>query len=124
MKPRPLAEAPRYLLLFLLAALFLIPFYLIIRNALMTDEQITSSHWAWLPGVPQWGNFAKLFSDPTAAPSPTPSPMLTGLVNSAIIAVVTLVLQMLFSSMAGYALARIPARGREEYRVLSSFWQR
>ena len=38
--------------------------------------------------------------------------MLTGLANSAFIAVVTLVLQMLFSSMAGYALARIPARGR------------
>ena len=78
----------------------------------MTDEQITSPHWAWLPGVPQWGNFAKLFSDSTATPSPTPSPMLTGLGNSAVIAVVTLVLQMLFSSMAGYALARIPARGR------------
>ena len=40
------------------------------------------------------------------------APLLTGLTNSAIIAVVTLVLQMLFSSMAGYALARIPARGR------------
>jgi len=85
--------------------LFLVPFYLIARNALMTDDQITALHWAWLPAAPQWDNFRKLFADPTA-------PMLTGLVNSAVIAVVTLVLQMLFSSMAGYALARIPARGR------------
>jgi multiple sugar transport system permease protein len=102
---RGLASVVRYGLLGLASALFLLPFYLIIRNALMTDDQITSRHWAWLPAHPQWGNFPKLFADPS-------SPMLIGLVNSAIIDVVTLVLQMLFSSMAGYALARIPARGR------------
>jgi len=90
----------------LLAVLFLLPFYLIARNALMSDEQITSPHWAWLPPQPHWDNFIKLFQDPTA-------PMLTGLINSAFIAIVTLVLQMLISSMAGYALARIPARGRD-----------
>ncbi len=95
----------RYALLLLLAFLFLLPFYIIVRNALMTSDQITSSTWRWLPSPPQWGNFSKLFNNPEA-------PMLTGLSNSLFIAVVTLVLQMLFSSMAGYALARIPARGR------------
>jgi multiple sugar transport system permease protein len=102
---KKLSEIPRYLLLSVLAVVFLVPFYLIIRNALMTDDQITSMHWAWLPNVPHWDNFQKLFSDSSIH-------MLTGLQNSAVIAVVTLVLQMLFSSMAGYALARIPARGR------------
>ncbi len=101
----------RYGLLILVAALFLLPFYLILRNALMTDDQITSRHWAWLPGLPHWENFGALFAPPKDDPTATPQ-MLTGLVNSGIIAVVTLVLQMLFSSMAGYALARIPARGR------------
>jgi len=100
-----LNQLPRYLLLLFVALLFLIPFYLIGRNALMTDGEITSLHWAWLSPHPQWSNFSALFNDPAA-------PMLTGLANSAIIAVVTLVFQMLFSSMAGYALARIPARGR------------
>lgn len=99
------SELPRYLLLLLLAVVFLIPFYLIARNALMTDSQITARHWAWLPGTPHWDSFQTLFTDPATH-------MLTGLINSAIIAVVTLVLQMLFSSMAGYALARIPAKGR------------
>jgi multiple sugar transport system permease protein len=92
-------------LLSVLAVVFLVPFYLIVRNALMTDSEITSRHWAWMPSAPHWENFGKLFSDPSA-------PMLTGLENSAIIAIVTLVVQMLISSMAGYALARIPARGR------------
>lgn len=100
-----LSQIPRALLLLLLAVVFLVPFYLILRNALMTDEQITSQHWAWLPAMPRFDNFRNLFTDPTI-------PMLTGLLNSAVIAVVTLVLQMLFSSMAGYALARIPAKGR------------
>ena len=45
------------LLRLLIAALFLVPFYLILRNALMTDTQITSRHWAWLPGRPHWENF-------------------------------------------------------------------
>ena len=105
MSRRTLSQAPRYVLLLLLAVLFLLPFYLIVRNALMTDDQITSLHWAWLPAAPHWDNFVQVFTNPTV-------PMLTGLWNSAVIAVVTLVLQMLFSSMAGYALARIPARGR------------
>jgi len=105
MKPRSLAAFPRYVFLSLLAVLFLIPFYLIARNALMSDDQITALRWAWLPAAPHWGNFGKLFDDPAHL-------MLTGLLNSALISVVTLVLQMLFSSMAGYALARIPARGR------------
>ncbi len=100
-----LFSAVRFVLLGLVAALFLLPFFLIVRNALMTDGQITSRRWAWLPAHPQWGNFARLFSDHSSL-------MLSGLVNSAVIAVVTLILQMLFSSMAGYALARIPARGR------------
>jgi len=94
----------RYLLLSIVAVLFLLPFYLILRNALMTDDQITSMQWSWFPSAPHWENFRDLFADKSTS-------MLTGLMNSAWIAVVTLILQMLFSSMAGYALARIPARG-------------
>lgn len=104
-----LSTALRYALLILLAIVFLTPFYLILRNALMTDAEITANHWAWLPAQPHWENFTAQFA-PSADGSPPQ--ILTGLENSAIIAVVTLILQMLFSSMAGYALARIPARGR------------
>jgi multiple sugar transport system permease protein len=89
-----------------LSLLFLLPFYLLLRNALLTDSQITAFDWVWAPTVPQWKNFAELFSSPDI-------PMATGLLNSFLIAVVTLFFQMLFSSMAGYALARIPARGRK-----------
>lgn len=93
------------IVLIILAVIFLIPFYVMIRNALMTQPEIFSFHWHWLPASPQWHNAVDLFNDPTA-------PMGAGMKNSAIIAVVSLIFQMLFASMAGYALARIPARGR------------
>jgi multiple sugar transport system permease protein len=88
-----------------LAAIFLVPFYLIVRTAVMTIPQSTSLTWQWFPTSVTQGNFATLFSDPSA-------PMASGLVNSAIISTFTLVFSILFSSMAGYALARIPVRGR------------
>lgn len=100
------AQIARFALLGVLSVLFLVPFYLIVRNSLLAESQITASKWVWLPLAPHLSNFTALFTDKDAPP------MLTGLKNSLLIAVVTLVLQMLFSSMAGYALARIPARGK------------
>jgi multiple sugar transport system permease protein len=106
---RPLYERAlpflRYLVLIPLAVIFLFPFYLIARNALMTQPEITSFNWSWLPADPEWSNFRLLFNDPSA-------PMGTGLRNSAILAAINLVFQTLFASMAGYALARIPFRGK------------
>jgi multiple sugar transport system permease protein len=96
----------RYLLLIPLSIIFLFPFYLIIRNALMTQAEITSFNWYWLPAEPQWHNFSLLFNDPSA-------PMAHGLQVSALLAVINLIFQTLFASMAGYALARIPFRGRD-----------
>ena len=97
----------RYGLLLVLAVLFLLPFYMIIRNALMTQGEITSMDaWQWLPESAQWGNFSNVFEDTSIS-------MRRGLINSTIIAVVNLVFQTLFASMAGYALARVPFRGKE-----------
>ena len=101
-----LSTVLRTVALVLLSLLFLVPFYLIARNSLMTDQQITSFDWTWWPKHPHFENFSALFSSPDI-------PMATGVANSFFIAMVTLIFQMLFSSMAGYALARIPARGRD-----------
>lgn len=47
------------------ALLFLIPFYLIVRNALMTDPEITGENWKWFPTSIQWGNLTEPFDDTT-----------------------------------------------------------
>src|SRR5690606_20127172 len=62
--------------------------------------------WRWWPESPQWGNFNRVFEDKSIS-------MATGLRVSTILALVNLVFQTLFASMAGYALARIPFRGRD-----------
>ena len=94
----------RYGLLTLLALVFLFPFYIMVRNAFATQAEITSFEWVWWPAEMQWSNFDALFET-------TQVNMAIGLRNSAIIAVLNLIFQTLFASMAGYALARIPFRG-------------
>jgi multiple sugar transport system permease protein len=100
----------RYLVASVLAAIFLIPFYVMVRDALLTNSQLVASKWLWLPPTPQWQNFTSLFSSSLAFS--TGGSMVTGLENSAIIAAVTIVSSTLFASMAGYALARIEIRGK------------
>jgi multiple sugar transport system permease protein len=98
-----LSQVLRYLALAVAAVLFLLPFYLILRNALSLDTDITSPDWALFPSTLHWENFGELFTDPSVN-------ILRSLVNSAIIAVLQTAGQLLLSSMAGYGLARIPYR--------------
>lgn len=92
-----------YVALIALSILFLTPYYLIFRNALLTQPQILSFKWVWLPIPPHFENVQAIFNDPSA-------PMGTGLRNSVIIALVQTVGQIFIASLAGYGLARIPYR--------------
>lgn len=96
-------RALRVVLLVALALLFLVPFYLLLRNGLATDPEITSPEWTFLPSTLQWGNIGELFDD-------TEIPFSRSLLNSALIAVATTLGTLLLASLAGYGLARIPYR--------------
>jgi|tagenome__1003787_1003787.scaffolds.fasta_scaffold20943521_2 multiple sugar transport system permease protein len=93
----------RYLALIASAVLFLLPFYLIVRNALALDTDITAPGWQLFPKQLQWENFTELFTDPSVN-------IAQALLNSAIIAVLQTAGMLLLCSMAGYGLARIPYR--------------
>ena len=93
----------RYALLVLLSLVFLLPFYLILRNGLATDLEITSPHWTFFPSKLHFENIQELFSDPDV-------PFLDGLMNSAIISVLQTSAQILVCALAGYGLARISYR--------------
>ena len=101
---RAAGQTVLYVVAILLALIFLFPFYLMIRNALLTQPQISGLEWVWWPSEAQWENARTLFDD---------YPFATGLRNSAIIAIVNLVFQTLFASMAAYGLARMPVRGKD-----------
>jgi multiple sugar transport system permease protein len=85
------------------AVLFLIPFYLLLRNGLATDEEITAPGWKFLPGTLHWGNVSELFDDPNV-------PYARSLWNSTVVAVLHTLGTLLVCSMAGYGLARVPFR--------------
>ncbi|HEY0475355.1 MAG TPA: carbohydrate ABC transporter permease [Kribbella sp.] len=93
----------RYLVLTVGAILFLLPFYLLVRNGLSTEADITSPSWKLFPSTLHWSNITDLFKDPAV-------PMLRSLVNSLVIAVVQTVGVLVISGLAGYGLARIPFR--------------
>lgn len=94
----------QYGLLIILSIVFLFPFYLMVRGALSTTLEVNSPDWVWWPKSPQWSNWTTLFDSGQAN-------MALGLRNSALLATINLLLQTLFASMAGYALARIAVRG-------------
>jgi multiple sugar transport system permease protein len=93
----------RYVVLAIGALAFLLPFYLLVRNGLSTEQDITSPSWKLFPSTLHWSNVTDLFNDPAV-------PMLRSLVNSLVIAVVQTIGVLVISGLAGYGLARIPFR--------------
>ena len=83
--------------------LFLLPFYLLVRNGLASRAEITAPQWTLFPSTVHWENFSKLFSAPDV-------PFARSLLNSAIVAVLQTVGLLVMCSLAGYGLARIPYR--------------
>lgn len=108
-------RALRAVLLVALALLFLIPFYLLVRNGLASEDDITSPDWTFFPSTLHWSNFSELFDDPAV-------PMARALLNSSLIAVATTLGTLVLASLAGYGLARIPYRHADKvfYAILGT----
>ncbi|MDG4831321.1 carbohydrate ABC transporter permease [Solwaraspora sp. WMMD1047] len=100
---RAAGTAGAYLAASLAAVLFLIPFYLLVRNGLATDAEITSPDWTFFPTELRWGNLAEVFQNPAV-------PFARSLWNSTVVAVLHTVGTLLICSLAGYGLARVPYR--------------
>ncbi|MEU6371988.1 carbohydrate ABC transporter permease [Streptomyces sp. NPDC046909] len=97
------------------ALLFLVPFYLIVRNAFMTDPEITGEEWKWFPTDIQWSNIKEPFDDVTVD-------FARSMWNSLVVAVLHTSGILLVCSLAGYGLARIPYRHANKvfYAVLAT----
>ncbi|MFF5372765.1 carbohydrate ABC transporter permease [Streptomyces sp. NPDC013187] len=104
-----------YTVAVIMALLFLLPFYLLVRNSLSTDQDITGAHWQFFPTTLHWENISELFNDPAV-------PMARSMWNSLVVAVLGTAGQLLICSLAGYALARIQHRHANKifYAVLAT----
>lgn len=99
-----LATPLLYALLTVVAVVTLIPFVWVMFGAFKSQAEIMSAPGAWLPrDFGNFDNFIELFEHRQFG---------TFMRNSFIVSVFTVVANVLFSSMAGYALAKLPFKGR------------
>ncbi|MBM3715561.1 carbohydrate ABC transporter permease [Microbacterium sp. HMH0099] len=103
MRTRHLTSALLYTAISIVCALMLIPFALVLFGAFKSQGEFTSDPGAWLPrSFGNVDNFVALFDRGFG----------TYLANGVIVAVIVVLANLLFGSMAGYALAKLRFRGR------------
>lgn len=111
-KDRPVVAVLRHLLLVLLAVLFLVPFYVLLRNAFATPQELAAARWVWIPSQISTESLRELFANDNVQ-------MARSLLNSLIVAVVQTAGVVVISAMAAYGLARIPSRWSKPVLVLT-----
>jgi len=92
-----------YLLLILLALIYIYPFLISIAGSFKTDADASQNPLSLLPETWTWTAYERLF---------TSVPLLQWTANSAFITVVVTLGRVFFDSLAGYALSRLRFRGR------------
>lgn len=93
-----------YAALILMAAIMLIPFVWMLSASLKFEKDVFSFPIVWIPPVPQWSNYAEIWKK---------VPLLTGFFNTTKLTVCTTVLQLVTSSFAAYAFAKLSFKGRD-----------
>ena len=111
-RERRAVAATRYVVLVILALLFLLPFYVLLRNAFATSQELAASRWVWVPADPSLDNLRRLFANDNVQ-------LARSLLNSFVVAVVQTVATLVISAMAAYGLARIPSRWSRPVLVLT-----
>jgi multiple sugar transport system permease protein len=99
-----LGRALSYILLIGLAMLMLLPFIWMISASLKMDKDVFTFPIRWIPEIPQWSNFSKIW---------TTIPFLNMFANTSKLTVIITFLQLLTSSFAGYAFAKLKFKGRD-----------
>ena len=103
-RKNPLAAPLLYGLLTALAVVMLVPFVWVLFGSFKSQAEIMAAPGAWLPkSFGNFDNFIELFEHRQFG---------TFMRNSFIVSGFTVVANVLFSSMAGYALAKLPFKGR------------
>jgi multiple sugar transport system permease protein len=104
-----LARALVYAIAILLSLWILIPIWFIASMALTTPAEVRSYPKSVLPFIPLSTETMEFFLSSRG--------IIPGIVNSIIVAVITLVLSTLIAAPAGYAISRYLFRGRDAFRL-------
>ncbi len=93
------------ILLFLLAIVFLLPLLWMVSSSLKTPMQVFEKPFRWVTDKLRFSNYASVWFDKDL-------PFWKSFLNSLTISVISVVGQLIVASMAGYAFAKIPFKGR------------
>ena len=92
-----------YVILILLSILTIIPFAWMLSASLKLNKDVFAWPMEWIPSNPQWQNYVNIW---------TKIPLMKFISNTGILTVVVTLLQLLTSSFAAYAFAKLRFRGR------------
>jgi len=94
----------KYGMLIGLSVIALVPFVWMISSSLKTSIDVFSVPMRWIPTEFHWDNYLKIWER---------VPLLTYFKNTAVVAVIVTFMQILTSSFAAYAFAKMQFRGRD-----------
>lgn len=93
-----------YVVLIILAIGMLVPFAWMISASLKEEKDVFAFPIQWIPTDPQWSNYVTIWQK---------VPLLIGFRNTIIITVCATTLQVITSSFAAYAFAKLTFKGRD-----------
>lgn len=92
-----------YIALILLSVLTIIPFAWMLSASLKLNKDVFAWPMEWVPSVPLWQNYVSIW---------TKIPLLKYITNTAFLTIVVTLLQLLTSSFAAYAFAKLHFKGK------------
>lgn len=93
-----------YAILIIIAVLMVIPFLWMLSASVKADREVFQMNpFVWIPKNPRWSNYSEIW---------TKIPMLTFVKNTVFLTIVVTLLQLLTSSFAAYAFARLEFKGK------------
>jgi multiple sugar transport system permease protein len=93
-----------YIALSLLAVGMLVPFAWMASASLQMDKDVFRFPFQWIPKIPRWKNYELIWQR---------VPFLTFVLNTTKLTIIITALQLLTSSLAAYAFARLEFKGRD-----------
>lgn len=88
-----------YIILLVIAACMVIPFLWMLSASVKSDREVFQMNpFVWIPEVPKWGNYARIW---------TKIPLATFVKNTVFLTIVVTLFQLLTSSFAAYSFAKL-----------------
>ena len=101
---RIIGKIALYLVLLFFAVIALIPFVWMLSSSLKLDKDVFRYPIEWIPADPHWENYAVIWEK---------VPLLTYFKNTGLVSVAVTFMQILTSSFAAYAFAKMRFKGRD-----------